>query len=78
MPHMAKSFSVKVKTGASRPGVVEIASGYLEVAVHARPEHGKANAEVIARLSEYFGVRKSQVEIIWGFTGPLKRITIDI
>lgn len=63
-----------------RAAVSEVAgeteNGVLRVRVHAVPEKGKANIEVCRVLSEYFGVPRSNVEIISGHTSAQKRVRI--
>jgi uncharacterized protein (TIGR00251 family) len=68
---------VKVIT---RSSVSEVAgkteNGVLRVKVHAVPEKGKANMELCRVLSEYFGVPRSNVEIVSGHTSAQKRVRI--
>jgi uncharacterized protein (TIGR00251 family) len=68
---------VKVIT---RSSVSEVAgkteNGVLRVKVHAVPEKGKANMEVCRVLSEFFGVPRSNVEIVSGHTSAQKRVRI--
>jgi uncharacterized protein (TIGR00251 family) len=54
----------------------ETGNGVLRVKVHAVPEKGKANIEVCRVLSEYFGVPRSNVEIVSGHTSAQKRVRI--
>ena len=74
-----ESFIINVKV-LPRSSVSEVAgkteNEVLRVKVHAVPEKGKANMEVCRVLSEYFGVPRSNVEIVSGHTSAQKRIRI--
>ena len=56
---------VRVVPGSRREGIEEDGD-VLVVRVRAPPERGKANRRVIELLSEYFGVSKSEIEIVRG------------
>ena len=74
-----ESLIISVKV-IPRSSVSEVAgkteNGVLRVKVHAVPEKGKANMEVCRVLSEYFGVPRSNVEIVSGHTSAQKRVRI--
>ena len=74
-----ESFIINVKV-IPRSTFSEVAgkteNGILRVKVHAVPERGKANLEVCRVLSEYFGVPRSNVEIVSGHTSAQKRVRI--
>ena len=53
------------------------ADGVLMVKVSAPPVKGKANKELIAFLSRFLDVSKSQIDIIKGHTTRKKIIAID-
>ena len=48
----------------------------LEISLHAIPEKGEANKELIRFLSEFLNVAKSHIEIIKGLTSRNKLICI--
>lgn len=50
--------------------------GAIKIDVAAPPEDGKANAELIRFLAEYFDVPRSSVEILSGQTGRRKVVKI--
>jgi len=50
----------------------------LKVKLTALPKEGKANAELIAFLAHFFGVRKSQVKIAKGEKEKRKLISLPI
>jgi uncharacterized protein YggU (UPF0235/DUF167 family) len=41
------------------------------------PKHGKANKEMIEKLSDFFGVRENSIHIISGLTSTKKIIEIQ-
>lgn len=69
-------FSVRVQPKASANKILGEHAGALKVAVTAPPEKGKANAAVVALLSEALGVPKSAVEIVRGRTSRTKTLRI--
>ena len=66
---------VTVKPGAKQEKIVSSDDG-LTVYLHARAHDGEANAALIKVLSDYYGVSKSQVEIISGLKGRQKLVEI--
>ncbi len=68
---------VGVKAGARENSVEKIADGEYKVSVRAAAEKGKANAEVILALAEYFGIPRASVRIKAGHTARRKIIEID-
>ena len=70
--------AVKVTPRAGRSEVAEFADdGSLRVRIAAVPEKGKANEELRSLLSRYFGVSKSNVQIVSGEASTHKRIRIS-
>ena len=71
--------AVKVTTHAAKSEVIGVGEdGSLRVRIAAVPEKGKANEELRSLLSRYFGVSKSNVELVSGETSTHKRIRIKI
>ena len=68
--------TVKVVPGASQTRVAGVWGTALKLAVSAPAEGGKANAAVIELLAGVLGVRKTEVSIIRGHTGPLKTVAV--
>lgn len=67
---------VRVATNSDKPGVEKIGDTEYKVRVHAKPVDGKANADVVEALADFFGVSKSRVRIVAGKTS--KRKTVDV
>jgi uncharacterized protein len=66
---------VKVKPN-SRTEDVSLEGDSFIVRVKEPPTEGKANQAVIRLLAEHFGVRKSQVRILVGFSSKTKVIEV--
>ena len=68
---------VKAKPNAKVTKVVRwLDEKPVEIAIHAPPKEGKANAELIRFLSEKLKTSKSSIEIVSGQMAKLKRIQI--
>ena len=67
---------VRVQPRSSRSGIEGIRDGALRVAVHAPPDKGAANEELIKILSKAFGLPKSAFEIVTGGKSRNKEILI--
>ena len=69
--------SVRVHPNAAKNEVAGIINGVWQIRVAAPPVKGKANKELVAYLSRFLGVSKSQIGIIKGHTTRNKIIAID-
>ena len=72
---MTMKREVHIKPNATHAGVEE-KNGNIEVSVHASPEDGKANEEMLELLADYFEVAKSAIEIVQGYASRKKFIEI--
>ena len=73
---------LKVVPGARRSQVVGRLGESWKLRVHAAPERGRANDEVVALLAEILGLSQSQVRVVAGRTTrdkvvELSQITLD-
>lgn len=73
-----KYIKVKVQPKAKKVGVEKISDNTYKVRVHAAPEKGAANKEVIVSLAAYFDVPPSRVRIVKGKTSRTKLIEVEI
>lgn len=71
------TLAIYVQPNARRTVFEKIHDDQLKLKVHAPPEDGKANDEIIRYLSDLFSLRKSQVEIISGHLARKKRIQLS-
>jgi hypothetical protein len=68
--------SVKVQPNASKDRVVGEHADQIKIAVTVAPEKGKANKAVIKVLSQWLGVKSSDIQIISGETSREKKVFI--
>ena len=71
------TFDVRVIPRSSKSEVVGELGGALKVKLKAPPVDGAANDELIKLLSKEFGVSRSGLEIVSGFTSKSKRIRVN-
>jgi hypothetical protein len=67
---------VRVQPRSSRSGIEGIRDGALRIAVHAPPDKGAANEELIKVLAKALGLPKSTFEIVAGGKSRNKEIRI--
>lgn len=67
---------VRVSPRSSRKEIVKVSEGEYKVKLTAAPVEGEANKMLIGMLAGYFGVSKSQVEIVGGKSAKIKIIDI--
>lgn len=71
------TLAIYAQPNARRTEFEKIHDDQLKLKVHAPPEDGKANEEIIRYISDLFSLRKSQVEIISGHLARKKRIQLS-
>lgn len=67
---------LKIKTNASRPGIVKISDTNFKISVSESPEKGKANAAVTRVLAEYLKIAPSRIFIVAGTTSKNKIVEV--
>ena len=68
---------VRVQPRARRNAVDGVLGDTLKIRVTAPPTDGKANAELIALLSDFFGVPRRAIVIVSGHTSRDKVVAIE-
>jgi uncharacterized protein (TIGR00251 family) len=68
---------LNVKPGSKVDQLFYDAAGKLNAKIRAPAQDGKANTYLIEFLAKTFGIAKSGVTIVAGFTNPHKRIELD-
>ena len=68
--------SVKVQPNASKDRVVGEHADQIKIAVTVAPEKGKANKAVIKVLSQWLGIKSSDIQIVSGETSRDKKVFI--
>jgi len=69
--------TVRVVPRASKPGITVEADGSLKVRLQSPPVDGAANAELVERLADAFGVPRRAVTITGGAHARSKRVEIE-
>ena len=69
---------VKAKTGAPEDAVIGVRGTELAVSVRARPEKGKANAEIIKLLSRTLSLSRDDVVLKNGASSPRKLFALPL
>lgn len=68
---------IRVKPGSKVDQLFYDEAGQLNAKIKAPAQDGKANAYLAEFMAKQFGIAKSNVTIVSGFTNPHKRIEID-
>jgi uncharacterized protein (TIGR00251 family) len=68
--------SIRAQPNARKTAVSGEHGGALKVTVAAPPEDGRANAAIVELLRNYFGLKRSQIELISGLTSRNKTVLI--
>lgn len=67
---------VRAQPGARKNAIMGEQAGALKVAVTAPADAGRANEALVALLREELGLKRSQVELIAGFSAREKRFLL--
>jgi hypothetical protein len=68
---------IKAKVGAKEEYVEQLDDNHFVVAVHERPEAGRANHAILKLLADYLNTPLSQLTIVSGFTSREKVVEIQ-
>lgn len=68
--------AVRVTPRASRDEIGGVAGDRIAVRLRAPPVEGEANDALVRFLAKAIGIRKSQITLIAGSTGRLKRLRL--
>ncbi|MBX9577323.1 MAG: DUF167 domain-containing protein [Chthoniobacterales bacterium] len=66
--------SIFAKTHARKTAIAGVDQQHLHISLHAKPEEGKANIELIKFLSEYFKIPKTQIVLRHGKQSRYKKV----
>jgi hypothetical protein len=69
--------TVKVIPRAQQNSIASYENGILKVRLHAVPEKGQANEELIEFLADVFNLSKSSITLVRGHTSRIKHIEIQ-
>jgi uncharacterized protein len=68
-------YSVEVKFNSS--GRIQVNGNEITMSIKSEPKHGKANREMIKKISDFFGIPENGIHIISGLTSRKKLIEIQ-
>ena len=74
---MVRKVWVTVKPKSKRPAIALLEDGTLLVRLASPPVAGKANAELVGAIAEYYAIPKSRVTITSGLTAKRKLVEIE-
>ncbi|MDX8377413.1 MAG: DUF167 domain-containing protein [Mariprofundales bacterium] len=66
-----------IQPGAKRSGIIGTYGQALKVAVHARAQDGKANAELLIIIAQACDVRKADIKLCSGASSRKKRVFVS-
>ena len=69
-------FKIEVQPGAAKNEIVGVQGDALRRKINAPPVKGKANRALIDFLAEKLGTKKSEIEIMSGYTSKIKKIRV--
>ena len=69
---------VFVKPNASKTALVGVVNGELHIALHAKPQEGEANNELIRYLSKLLGMPKTQFRLLRGEKSRHKQLSLPL
>jgi uncharacterized protein len=71
-------YTVKVKFDSSDRFVLDALNNEIEISVCSAPVKGKANKEIVKKISTHFKVKQDNVTIIRGLNSKTKLIDIPL
>ncbi len=74
---MEARFTVRLTPRGGATRIDGVADGVLRVRVAASPVEGAANAALVRLLADELDVPRTDVRLVAGVTGRLKRIVVD-
>lgn len=66
-----------MKVQFNSPEKIEVNGNEIVMSIKSEPKHGKANKEMIRKVSQFFGVPENNIHIISGLTSRKKIIEIQ-
>lgn len=70
--------NIQAKPGAKKEAVKINDAGELILSIRERPVEGEANAGIIEKVAELFGIAKSRVNLVSGHKSRQKKIEIHL
>ena len=70
------TLSILAKPKAKKTALVKIDEQGLHISLHANPQEGEANTELIRFLAEFFKLPKSQIALVRGQNSRKKQVEL--
>lgn len=70
--------AILAKPNAKKTALVSITDEALHISLHAKPQNGEANKELIAFLSKLFKTPKTHIILLKGEGGRLKKLSLPL
>ncbi|MER5176371.1 MAG: DUF167 domain-containing protein [Candidatus Nitrosocosmicus sp.] len=70
-------YIVKIKFDSSNKFILDKINNEIEISVNSTPIKGKANKEIIQKISDYFNVKTNNVKIVHGLHSKTKVVDIS-
>lgn len=68
---------IKVIPRSSKKEITKISEGEYKAKLTAPPVDGKANVQLIEMLADYFGVAKSNIQVVGGKSAKTKIVDVN-
>ncbi len=68
---------VKISPNAKKNSIEGFLDNILKIKIHAEPDKGKANSELIQFLAKKLSIPKKNISIISGHTTRIKKLSIE-
>lgn len=70
--------SVFAKPNAKKTALVSLTDDALHISLHAKPQEGAANKELIAFLAKLFNTPKTRIHLVKGENSRLKKLHVPL
>jgi uncharacterized protein len=67
-------YSVSVRF--SSDGNLQVNGNEITISIKSRPEHGRANRELVKNMAAHFGVSEDKIRIVSGFASRKKIVEV--
>ncbi|HIF0284573.1 TPA: DUF167 domain-containing protein [Legionella pneumophila] len=76
--HSHVEIAIYAKPNAKKTKLMAISDDRLHIALHAKPQEGEANSELLFFISQFFKIPKTQIELIKGKSSRHKLIRLPL
>src|SRR5688572_19126741 len=76
--HQQVELRIYAKPNAKRTALLSVDDRGLHISLHAKPQDGEANKELISFLSDTFDIPKTQIKLLSGDASRYKRVMLPL